>query len=226
MQDASRETAIYSIGAVSRMLGIPVATVRSWEERYGVIQPVRTAGGHRLYSRRQVDDLRFIRSSIDDGLSPADAHRLLAERIAPPDSPSAEPATRQRLLILLAERDPYAAELAEFFLRTDGFDVEVVFDASEAEQRFASLEPDLTVVEWLISGGAGAELCRLLKIRVPAPIVVISPLALHELALKAGADAFVRKPLDPTTFVSTVRELVAQRPQTGLPAVADAGVSV
>jgi hypothetical protein len=36
----------------------------------------------------------------------------------------------------------------------------------------------------------------------------------------------VRKPLDPTTFVSTVRELVAQRPQTGLPAVADAGVSV
>ena len=42
---------VYSIGAVARMLGIAVATIRNWEERYATIVPERSPGGHRLYSR-------------------------------------------------------------------------------------------------------------------------------------------------------------------------------
>ena len=60
------------------MLGIPVATIRTWEDRYGLVVPERNASGHRLYRRDQVEQLKFVRSSIASGVSAADAHRLLA----------------------------------------------------------------------------------------------------------------------------------------------------
>ena len=52
---------VYSIGAVARMLDLPVATIRNWEERYGAVVPERSAGGQRLYSHAQVD------ACINDG---------------------------------------------------------------------------------------------------------------------------------------------------------------
>src|SRR4029079_7311853 len=73
---------IYSIGAVSRMLGIPSATLRTWEVRYGVVVPQRSAGGQRLYTRSQIEELTFIGGAMDSGSSAADAHRVLRERVA------------------------------------------------------------------------------------------------------------------------------------------------
>jgi DNA-binding transcriptional MerR regulator len=205
------EHPVYSIGAVERMVGIPAATIRNWEERYGLITPERSQGGHRLYSRGQVEQLRFVKRELARGLQPADAHRLLAERL---DSgaalPQAEPAEEQRLLILLADRDPYAAEFAEFFLRTEGYDVVVATDAVQAERASAERRPDLAVVEMMISGGTGAELCRGLKARGVSSCLAISALQAQEDALAGGADAFLEKPLDPLRFVSTVKDLLGR----------------
>ena len=39
------EVALYSIGAVARMTGVPVGTLRAWEERYGLVVASRSAGG-------------------------------------------------------------------------------------------------------------------------------------------------------------------------------------
>ena len=64
------------------MLSISAATLRNWEERYRLVQPERSGGGHRLYTRSQVEQLRFVKERIDEGLQPAEAHRLLGE-IAP-----------------------------------------------------------------------------------------------------------------------------------------------
>ena len=55
---------VYSIGAVARMLGVPAATIRNGEERYATVVPERSEGGHRLYSRDQVDDLRFLATEV------------------------------------------------------------------------------------------------------------------------------------------------------------------
>lgn len=210
MPDAAEPKPIYSIGAVSRMLAVPVATLRTWEERYGVISPTRSPGGQRLYTRDQLGQLRFIREQVDQGLSPADAHRLLAERSGTIGAERSAADGGHRLLILLAERDAYAAELTEFFLRTEGYEVEISLDAGDALSAFDRLEPDLTVVEWLISGGIGAEICRRLKATSAAPVVVVSTLSLEGLALEAGADAFVPKPLEPLRFVSTVKDLLGE----------------
>jgi DNA-binding transcriptional MerR regulator len=200
---------LYSIGAVAQMLGIPAATLRTWEERYGFPVPERSPGGHRLYSRDQVDQLRFVTAQLANGMSPADAHRLLAERLAAGsmslDSP--EPA-RARLLILLAERDPYAAQLSEYFLRTEGYEVAVALDAVDATSKFDELVPSLIVVDLLIGGGGGLELCRQLKRRSDAPVLAISTLETSDQALAAGADAFLQKPLDPLELVSAVKDLL------------------
>jgi len=200
---------IYSIGAVGRMLGIPPATLRTWEERYEFPVPERSPGGHRVYSRDQVEQLRFVKAQIDQGISPADAHRLLAEwAAAGPLSFGAPETTKTRLLILLAERDPYAAELSEYFLRTEGYEVTAALDAVDATRRSEELNPSMTVIDLLISGGSGLELCRQLKQRSDAPILAVSTLDSSHAALEAGADAFLQKPLDPLQLVSAVKDLL------------------
>ena len=200
---------VYSIGAVAQMLGIPPATLRTWEERYGLLVPERSPGGHRVYSRDQVEQLRFVKAQLDSGMSPADAHRLLAERVAAGSvSLSAPEAAGTRLLILLAERDPYAAELSEYFLRTEGYEVAAALDAAEAARRFEELTPSMTVIDLLISPGSGLELCRQLKHRSGAPVLAISPLETSDQALEAGADGFLQKPLDPLQLVSAVKDLL------------------
>ncbi|HET9782868.1 MAG TPA: MEDS domain-containing protein [Candidatus Dormibacteraeota bacterium] len=69
----------YSIGAVARMLEVPTSTLRGWENRYGLLAPGRSKGAHRLYSHDEVEQLRFIKDTLDSGVSAADAHRLLAQ---------------------------------------------------------------------------------------------------------------------------------------------------
>lgn len=193
------------------MVGIPATTIRNWEERYGLITPERSQGGHRLYTRGQVEQLRFVQRELARGVQPAEAHRLLAAGTAageplPPDEGAGAP----RLLILLAERDPYAADFAEFFLRTEGYEVALALDAAEAERTSIERSPELAVVEVMISGGTGAELCRRLKDRGVPLCLAISALQAKEAALAAGADAFLEKPLDPLRFVSTVKDLLGQ----------------
>ena len=202
---------IYSIGAVERMLDIPVATIRNWEERYGLVKPERSDGGHRLYTRTQVEQLRFVKEGLDRGLQPAEAHRLLGEQLERGGSVrSDEREQTPRLLILLAERDPYAAEFAEFFLQTEGYEVTLALDADDAARKLEQLLPQLAVIELLISGGAGADLCQRVKEAGVPACLVISTLDARDQALAAGADAFLRKPLDPLQFVSTVKDLLGK----------------
>ncbi|MEM7676621.1 MAG: MerR family transcriptional regulator [Myxococcota bacterium] len=58
---------LYRIGAVSRLTSIPTGTIRVWERRYGVVAPGRSDGGFRLYSHRDVERLRVIKSLIESG---------------------------------------------------------------------------------------------------------------------------------------------------------------
>jgi DNA-binding transcriptional MerR regulator len=199
---------VYSISAVARMVGVPVATLRTWEERYALVVPERKASGHRLFSRGQVEQLRFVTARIAEGMNAADAHRLLAERLDTGEQ-AVVPAGRQpRVQILLAEDDPYAAELQGHFLQAEGFAVEVARDDEAARRSFVHNSPSLVVVEILISGGAGFSLCRFVKQHHDVPVIAVSVLECQERALAAGADAFLRKPLDPSRLVSTVGELL------------------
>jgi DNA-binding transcriptional MerR regulator len=201
------DKSIYSIGALARMLGVTPATLRSWEDRYGVVVPERSAGAQRLYSRDHLDQLRFVCQQMQHGLSAADAHRALAERLAGRQRSSIadrdEPGERA---ILLAERDPYAAEIAEYFLRTEGYEVFVVRAVPDAEGLVREQHLDLAIIDVMIGAGAGFRLCRDLGERVP--VLALSALDHRDRALAAGAQAFVLKPIDALTLVSATRDLI------------------
>lgn len=212
--NAGRADGIYTIGAVARMLGVPTQTLRAWEERYQQIVPARSEGGQRLYSRDQVDQLSFIRNQIEQGLQPADAHRLLAQHhsevasIPVEQRPNAPASVEAATTVLLAERDPYAAEFAEYFLRTEGYVVRIVLDPAVAAEILRDEPPSVLVVDLLIAGGAGLALCRTARDNGSVPVLAVSAVDQREQALAAGAEAFLVKPLDPLQFVSTVRDLV------------------
>jgi DNA-binding transcriptional MerR regulator len=196
---------IFSISAVPRMLGVPIATIRTWEDRYGLVVPHRNASGHRLYRRDEVEQLRFVRACMTDGASAADAHRLLAERI---DAGVPVPTHGTRLLILLADHDRCSAEYQERLLRAEGFDVQVALTEEEARRSFVERSPSLVVVGLLISGGTGLDLCRFCKGHGRSPVLAVSVLQSRDLAFDAGADAFLLKPLEPSRLTSTVRDLL------------------
>jgi DNA-binding transcriptional MerR regulator len=204
------EQAVYSIGAVARMLDVPTSTLRGWEERYAIVTPNRSRGLQRLYSRSQVEHLRFIKAQIESGKSAADAHRLLTQQLSGgpvrmvPDEPEGE----RRILILLAERDSYAADLEDYFLRTEGYDVCGATDATQARVLFSERTPDLVIVDLMISGGAGFGLCAEFAGKGSCPVLAVSSIDMPDEAMLAGADAFLPKPLKPLDLVSAVRDLL------------------
>jgi CheY-like chemotaxis protein len=199
------------------MLGLSQSAIRSWEDRYGLIVAERSEGGRRVYTRDQLEQLRFVKGRLAEGLSAADAHRLLAEREAgaPPIEEEATLNAPARLLVLLVESDRYDAELNDSFLRAEGYEVELAVTAEDAEEKFASRDPALSIVELMISGGIGRELCQRLKKRRATPVLCISSLDLGEHALAAGADAFLKKPVEPLQLVSTVKALLGGRELMG-----------
>ena len=133
----ARARGIYSIGTVARMLGVSQSAIRSWEDRYGVIVAERSEGGRRVYTRAHLEQLRFIKERLDEGLPAADAHRLLAERQVDTQPPIVERGlvtAPGRLVVLLAERDRHGAELNDFFLRAEGYEVQIALTAADAEE--------------------------------------------------------------------------------------------
>ena len=68
---------VLRIGELSRRLGVSDHALRAWESRYGLLQPVRSAGGFRLYSEADERRVRRMQSHLARGLSAAEAARAV-----------------------------------------------------------------------------------------------------------------------------------------------------
>ncbi|HVP50353.1 MAG TPA: B12-binding domain-containing protein [Candidatus Bathyarchaeia archaeon] len=60
---------LYPIRAVSKLIGVPVDTIRSWERRHGLVSPLRGPGGGRMFSDEQVQRLTLVRDALAKGFS-------------------------------------------------------------------------------------------------------------------------------------------------------------
>jgi DNA-binding response OmpR family regulator len=147
---------------------------------------------------------------MDAGVSASDAHRLLDQDLEAGRAPAAPAGEvgQSRPLILIAERDAYAAELAEYLLRTEGYQVSIATDAQQTRQLFAQRAPDLVVIDLLISGGAGFRLCAELRAESNTQVLAVASIDAADEAIALGASAFLRKPLEPLALLSTVRDLL------------------
>ena len=73
----------YTVRAVARRLGVPTATLRSWNHRYGIGPPQHTPGEHRLYSSADIEILELMQDLIDRGVNAASAARVALDSAVP-----------------------------------------------------------------------------------------------------------------------------------------------
>lgn len=69
----------HRIGEFARRVGVSPEVLRAWERRYGLLQPVRSSGGFRLYTDQDAARVARMRRALGDGLSAAEAARATLE---------------------------------------------------------------------------------------------------------------------------------------------------
>jgi DNA-binding transcriptional MerR regulator len=80
----------YNIKVVLKETGLAADTLRAWERRYGLPTPVRSAGGHRLYSQRDIDTIKWLVARQAEGLSISRAVDLWNEQTSSGTDPLAD----------------------------------------------------------------------------------------------------------------------------------------
>lgn len=73
----------FTIESVSKMTGIPAATLRNWEKRYGFPMPERTDGGHRYYCQTDIEFLKSATNWVEQGQGLSEIARLYREKVCP-----------------------------------------------------------------------------------------------------------------------------------------------
>ncbi len=73
------------IGEFARRVGVNAELLRAWERRYGLLTPIRSPGGFRLYTAEDAERVAGMRRSLDAGLSAAEAARVALEDSRPTD---------------------------------------------------------------------------------------------------------------------------------------------
>ena len=123
--------------------------------------------------------------------------------------------------ILIVDDDNNIAELIALYLTKECFETQIVNDGEEALKEFASFHPDLIILDLMLPGIDGYQVCREIRHTSDVPIIMLS--AKGEtfdkvLGLELGADDYMIKPFDSKELVARVRA-VLRRFQVKQPAV-------
>lgn len=204
---------VYSIGLLSRILGVTEATLRQWEQRYPVVVPQRNPAGHRLYSKSQANQLQFVCDQVATGQARGTAFRLLQDHLANgvPLPAAEEILPGSPAQIVLVDPDPRAAAFCEYFLRRQGHEVATASTVHQAIAQMRGTAPDLAVIDLLVSEGQGWQLCVQVRQQLGIPVLAISTRNLRTDAVGAGAAGFLLKPIHPPRLVSVVQHLLSPR---------------
>lgn len=113
--------------------------------------------------------------------------------------------------ILLVEDDQRLSELIVEYLHKQGLKVEVEYRGDSAVQRILELQPDLVVLDLMLPGLDGLEVCRQVRPQFAAPILMLT--AKDEdfdqvVGLELGADDYVIKPVQPRVLLARIRTLL------------------
>jgi DNA-binding response OmpR family regulator len=121
--------------------------------------------------------------------------------------------------VLVVEDDPTVSDVVSRYLERDGFTVESASDGHEALARTDVQMPDLVVLDLMLPGLDGLEVCRRLRARAPVPVIMLTARGDEEdriLGLELGADDYMAKPFSPRELMARVHA-VLRRAQAALP---------
>lgn len=125
--------------------------------------------------------------------------------------------------VLVVDDDPVVAEVVSSYLQRAGYAVEVVGDGTAAVDLAVRWRPDLIVLDLLLPGVDGLEVCRQLKQAGPVQVVMLTALGEEDdrvLGLETGADDYVTKPFSPRELVLRVRSVLRRTASVHDPATA------
>lgn len=112
------------------------------------------------------------------------------------------------LRILVIDDDTALAEMIGLVLEADGFAVDLCEDGARALEVFRDVRPDLVLLDLMLPGLDGIEVCRLIRAESDVPIIMLTaksdtPDVVE--GLEAGADDYVAKPFKPQELVARIK---------------------
>jgi two-component system response regulator RegX3 len=130
--------------------------------------------------------------------------------------------------VLLAEDDESFIDALVIGLAREGFDVTVARDGNEALRLFASVEPDLVLLDLMLPRLSGIDVCRSIRARSSVPIIMVTAKGTEidtVVGLEVGADDYVSKPYRLRELVARMRAVLRRTPGSDRPEEppADAG---
>jgi two-component system response regulator MtrA len=116
--------------------------------------------------------------------------------------------------ILLVEDDPSIREVTALGLRAAGFTVTTAADGVEGLERWRAARPDLVLLDIMLPGLDGLEVCRAIRRESTTPMVMLTARGDTidvVVGLESGADDYVRKPFEMPELVARVRAALRRR---------------
>jgi DNA-binding response OmpR family regulator len=112
--------------------------------------------------------------------------------------------------ILVVEDDPETAAFLKTLLEREKYDVTVARDGGQAHSMFVMKKPDFVILDLILPGESGFEVCERLKtMERYVPVLILTAIELEDaknLATRVGADAYMTKPFDPDELLLQIRQ--------------------
>ncbi|MFE7071744.1 response regulator transcription factor [Streptomyces sp. NPDC057620] len=132
--------------------------------------------------------------------------------------------------ILVVDDDPTVAEVVSGYLDRAGYGVDRAGDGPDALARAVAHWPDLVVLDLMLPGMDGLEVCRRLRERGPVPVIMLTARGDEDdriMGLEVGADDYVTKPFSPRELVLRVESVLRRtRPAVAARPLSAAGLTV
>ncbi len=173
--DTSSIDGLYRIATVSNLTGIPVQTIRVWEARHAVVQPTRSKGNVRLYTRADIERLSLIRAAVDAGHAIGTVASLTDRQIRArfKDVPLRPAKAREASCRVLVCGDALAASLAKAWQSRSDVRIEASLPTLPLAD-FGSLPAvDAVIVDAPALSDALPAKLRQLRAATRAPVVIV-----------------------------------------------------
>jgi DNA-binding response OmpR family regulator len=112
--------------------------------------------------------------------------------------------------ILVVEDDPETAAFLKTLLEREKYDVTIAKEGGQAHSMFVMKKPDFVILDLILPGESGFEVCERLKTTERyVPVLILTAIELEDsknLAARVGADAYMTKPFDPEELLLQIRQ--------------------
>lgn len=121
--------------------------------------------------------------------------------------------------VLIVDDDVKIVELVRLYLTRDGYSVITAYEGNEALRLAREAHPDLIVLDIMLPGIDGLEICRVLRAESSVPIILLTAKTTEQdriMGLDLGADDYVIKPFSPKELAARVRAVFRRTPDESL----------